>query len=405
MTTMTRIRVGFNAWVLSNPDVRGLVRYTTELLRALSRRNDIEIVLFSPEPLHPPHLEGVRARSIVFAADRETRWVDLALPRKLREWDIDVFHAPADRGLPLPKPCPFVVTVHESYERTYWRELFPTAKSRLWYWKYELSNYYGADAVLTVSETTCRKLVDLKVAQESQCYRVYLAPALEFQPESGPDDAGVIAKYDLRSPYVLYVGGYDARKNVDALVQAFEAAHLQDRQVAIVAKKQWEYSSLLERWRQLSCFPNLRFIETLPNELPALYRQADYLVNPSLWESFSLPLVEAMACGAPVLCSSRTALPEIAGEAAEYFDPENQDDLVRWLQLFDADSELKARLRRKGLKRAREFSWDETAEQTVAVYRAVLDRQSGQEQQHESQRAPQQDRSHDITAVTPEWYR
>jgi glycosyltransferase involved in cell wall biosynthesis len=403
--TTTRIRVGFNAWVLSNPDVRGLVRYTTELLRALSRRNDIEIVLFSPEPLHPPHLEGVRARSVVVATDRETLWVDLALPRKLREWDIDIFHAPADRGLPLPKPCPFVVTIHESYERTYWRELFPTAKSRLWYWKYELSNRYGADAVLTVSETTRRKLVDLKIARESQCHRVYLASAPEFQAASDPSDTDIIRKYDLRPPYVLYVGGYDARKNVGALVRAFDVVKFQDRQLAIVAKKQWEYRSLLERWRQLTCFPNLRFIEPSSSELPALYRQADCLVNPSLWESFSLPLVEAMACGAPVLCSNRTALPEIAGDAAEYFDPENRGEFVRRLQIFAADSKLKARLRQKGFKRAREFSWDETAEQTVAVYRAVLGRQSGQEQRHESQCAPQQDRSHDITAVTPEWYR
>ncbi len=402
---MTRIRVGFNAWILANSDVRGLVRYTTELLRALSRRNDIEIVLFSPEPLHPPHLEGVRARSVVFAADRETLWVDLALPRKLREWDIDIFHAPADRGLPLPKPCPFVVTVHESYERTYWRELFPTAKSRLWYWKYELANYYGADAVLTVSETTRRKLVDLKVARELQCHRVYLASAPEFQAASDPGDADILRKYDLRLPYVLYVGGYDARKNVDALVQAFDAVNCQDRQLAIVAKKQWEHPSLLDRWKQLSCFPTLRFIETSPNELPALYRQADYLVNPSLWESFSLPLVEAMACGAPVLCSNRTALPEIAGDAAEYFDPDNRGELVRWLQRFATDGELKARLRQKGFNRAREFSWDATAEQTVAVYRAVLGRKSGQEQRHESQRAPQLDRSPDITAVTAEWYR
>jgi glycosyltransferase involved in cell wall biosynthesis len=382
MTPLRKIRVGFNAWILSNPDVRGLVRYTTELLRALTRREDVEIVLFSPQELYAPHLEGIRATSVVFPALRETLWVDWALPGKLRERDIEVFHAPADRGIPWLKPCPLVVTVHESYERTYWRKSFPKLKSRLWYWKYELSNYWRADAILTVSDTTRRKLIELNVTRAQQCHRVYLAPAREFRPERDPGDADIMSKYGLCLPYILFVGGYDARKNVGALVQAFDSAHLPNHRLAIVARKQWEYPALLERWKQLSSFPKMCLLELEPNEIPALYRQADFLVNPSLWESFSFPLTEAMACGAPLLCSNRNALPEIAGDAAQYFDPENPDELVRWLQRFASDSELKARLRDKGFERVKAFSWDTTAEQTVAIYRGVLGKQSQQELRH-----------------------
>jgi glycosyltransferase involved in cell wall biosynthesis len=382
MTALRKIRVGFNASILSNPDVRGLVRYTTELLRALSRREDVEIVLFSPEELYAPHLEGIRASSVVFPALRETLWVDLALPRKLREWDIEVFHAPADRGIPLLKPCPLVVTVHESYERTNWRDLYPKLKSRLWYWKYEMSNYCRADAILTVSDTTRRKLIELNVTREQQCRRIYLAPGREFRPERDTGDAEVISKYSLCSPYVLYVGGYDTRKNVGALVQAFDSAHLPNYRLVIAARKQWEYPVLLERWKQLSCFPKLDLLEVLQREIPALYRQAGFFVNPSLWESFSFQLTEAMACGTPLLCSNRTAMPEIACGAAQYFDPENRDELVCWLQRFAADSQLKARLRHQGFERVRAFSWDATAEQTVAIYRAVLGKQALQELRH-----------------------
>jgi len=371
-----KLRVGFNAEILYNPDVRGLVRYTTELLRALSCRDDIEIFLFSRRELNPKHLEGIRATSIVFDSLRETIWVDLALPRKLRELKIDVFHAPAERGLPLLKPCPFVVTVHESYERTYWREVYPALKYRLWYWKYEMSNYCRADAIITVSETTRRKLIELNVTRERQCRRVYLAPAREFHSEPEPGDSEIIRKCGLSKPYILYVGGYDKRKNVNALVEAFDSAKLPYHRLAIIARKEWDYPILLERWKLLSCFPKLFLLELKPNEIPALYRNADFFVNPSSWESFSFQLTEAMASGTPLLCSNSTAMPEIAGDAAQYFDPFNREELVSGLRRFAADDQLKTQLREKGFERVKAFSWEATAENTVAVYRDVIGKTS-----------------------------
>ncbi|MGA8428594.1 MAG: glycosyltransferase family 1 protein [Candidatus Sulfotelmatobacter sp.] len=371
-----KIRIAYNAEILSNPDVRGLVRYTTELLRALSRRDDVEIVLFSRAELNPQHLRGINAESVVFSALRETLWVDVAVPRKLRDLHIDLFHAPAERGLPLLKPCPFVVTVHESYERTYWRDLYPNLERRLWYWKFELANYYRADALITVSDTTRHKLIELNVTREKQCRRVYLAPAKEFCAEAGAGDPEIISANGLDAPYVLYVGGYDTRKNVDFLVQAFDRASLPDHRLVIVARKEWEYSTSLERWKQLSCFPRLKLLELKPEQIPAVYRHADFFVNPSSWESFSFQLTEAMACGTPLLCSNSTAMPEIAQDAAQYFDPKNRDELVAGLRRFAADTQLKAQLRAKGFERVKAFSWTTTAAETMAIYRELLARKS-----------------------------
>jgi glycosyltransferase involved in cell wall biosynthesis len=126
----------------------------------------------------------------------------------------------------------------------------------------------------------------------------------------------------------------------------------------------------------LSCFPRMRLVETLPEEIPSLYRQADFFVNPSIWESFSFQVTEAMACGTPLLCSNRTAMPEIAGDAAQYFDPENREELIFWLRRFATDSSLKAQLREKAFERAKNFSWDTTAEQTVAIYRSLIDKKN-----------------------------
>src|SRR4029077_6803204 len=133
---------------------------------------------------------------------RESVWQDKLLPASLRKERIDLFHAPADRGLPFPKPCPFVVTVHDSYERAHWRELFPTLKQRAWYWKNEAANRFRADAGLTVSDTARRNLIALGVAPAQRLSRIHLAASEEFRPEPAPDDAGVVARRGVREPYV-----------------------------------------------------------------------------------------------------------------------------------------------------------------------------------------------------------
>jgi glycosyltransferase involved in cell wall biosynthesis len=380
------IRVGFNGSILANPEIRGLTRYTTQLLRALSRRDDVAIFLFSPTEMHASHLEGVRATQVVFDAPRETLWMDWALPRKIRELGIDVFHAPAERGIPLLKPCPLVLTIHNSYERAHWREVYPRLKQKLWYWKFEAVNYARADVIITVSDTTRKELIQWKVARERQLRRVYIAPAPEFHPNSaalGSElDAEVIRKYEIQCPYILYVGGYNVWKNTDALVQAFDIAQLPNHSLVIAARKRWDYEALRERWSALRSFSKMRLIEALPEELPSLYRRADFFVNPSLWESFSFQVTEAMASGTPLLCSNRTAMPEIAGEAAQYFDPGNRDELVFWLQRFTTDLALKSQLRDKGFERIKAFSWDATAEQTVAIYRSLVKEESKRTERH-----------------------
>jgi len=368
------LRIGFNGSVLTNPEIRGLTRYTTQLLRALSQRDDVAIFLFSPLELHPAHLEGVRATTVVFDAPRETLWVDWALPRKVRELDMDVFHAPAERGIPLLKPCPLVLTVHNSYERTHWREVYPGLKEKLWYWKFEAVNYTRADVIITVSDVARNELIQWKIAREGQARRVYPAPAPEFHPSPSPLDAEVAGKYQIDAPYILYVGGYNVWKNTDALVQAFDTAHLPDHSLVIAARKQWDYEMLRQQWSSLRCFPKMRLVAVLPEELPSLYRRADFFVNPSVWESFSFQVTEAMASGTPLLCSNRRAMPEIAADAALFFDPDDRAGLVRLLRRFAVDTDLKNQLRSRGLERVKAFSWRETAEQTVAIYRSLIGR-------------------------------
>lgn len=369
------IRVGFNVCHLADPKVRGLTRYTLCLLRALTQMPSLELVLFCKEPPCREHLEQIRAEVVTFDAAREFLWNNHVLPRMIRLKRISIFHAPADRGLPLTRPCPLVVTVHGSYERTHWQQLFPSFKSKLWYWSQELANS-RADAVLTVSDTTRDSLVKLGIAPLRKIRRVYLAPAPEFTHYPCTADASVLQQHSIASPYLLYVGGYNRWKNVETLVTAFDNTNLRDHQLVVVAEKKWEYKNLLQNWKSLACFPRLRLIEASNEDIPALYRQADFFVNPSLWESFSLQLVEAMGCGTPILASNRTAIPEICNGAALLFDPEDTAELAKLMERVAHNSELKKQLQDRGFRRVASFSWKNTALQTLAIYRQLHARRS-----------------------------
>jgi glycosyltransferase involved in cell wall biosynthesis len=292
----------------------------------------------------------------------------------IRREEVSVFHAPADRGLPLRMPCPLVVTIHNSFERANWRTLFPTIKGRLWYWKNEFVNYWVSDAVLTVSETTRRELIKLKIAPKHKIDPIYLAPSPEFCNKVCVLDEIVMRKYQLLGRYILYVGGYNPHKNVDTLVKAFNQADLPEHLLVIVAHHQWEYFTLVEKWKLLPCFNRLRLIEVSNDEIPALYRNADFFVNPSLWESFSFQLVEAMACGTPILASNRKAIPEILGNAGILFDPEDINGLSRLIGKLARDRTLKDDLRKKGLERVKFFSWEKTAQETLNIYLKILGR-------------------------------
>jgi glycosyltransferase involved in cell wall biosynthesis len=367
---LTPLRVGVNARCLEESDTRGLSRYASCLLRALSARDDVDLVLFSMAPPAPVHLHGVRADSIVFGG-RETAWQERELPARLRQERIDVFHAPADRGLPWRRVCPQVITVHDSYERAHWRELFASWKQRAWYWKHELTNRLRADAVLTVSDTTARDLVARGVAPAARLTRTYLAAADEFRAEPLPGDADVVARHGVREPYFLYVGGYDTRKNVDTLLRAFDRLD-GDQQLVIVARQLGAFQDLAASWRALRRHERLRCIEVAAADLPAFYRRAQLFVNPSLWESFSFQTLEAMACGTPVLASNRTAIPEIAGDAAMLVDATDVAALASAIATLAADAPQRAAWRERGLRRAAAFSWQATADQTVQVYRRIL---------------------------------
>lgn len=365
------LRVGIDGRILALPQVRGLTRYTVNLLRAMSTRSDVSLHLICREPPHPAHLEGIRAEVTYAPASREFRWASVTLPRAIREAEVDVFHAPADRGLPARMAVPSVVTVHGSYERSAWRACHPTAKGRAWYWANEAVNWLAADRLVTVSQTTAEQLLALRVARPGRVRVVPSAAAPEFTPTPEPEDAQVLTRHGITDPYLLFVGGYDSNKNVEVVVEAFLSLRRGPLLLVVVADHQYRHDRMSREWSRREGSEHLLLLEVSPCDLPAIYRSAVAAVVASHSESFSFPAVEALASGTPLIASTGTAVAEVAGDAPRYFDPHSARDLARAIaQLLDDDT-LRREMVERGLDRVKGLSWDRTAAGTIAVYREI----------------------------------
>lgn len=368
---MARLVLGVDARVLASPRQRGLVRYARCLLGELGQRDDVALHLFSPEPPTPAHAAGLVATWHVLPARSERDWALRVLPRALQVAGVAVFHAPADRGLPLRRVCPQLVTVHGWYERQEWRRCFRGAKARAWYWVNELAHRFTADAILTVSREAKRRLAALGVAPASRIRVVPLAAGREFTAAPALADAAVLAGHGITGRYILWVGGYDVNKNVECVIAAFDRLGRRDISLVLAGEKHWRYEELREWWSTLAAGERIHAVEPEPAALPALYRGCAATVVASRAESFGFPLAEAMACGVPVVCSAAPALDETGGDAPVWFSPDAPEELAERLAAVLDDPILRAEMVTRGLARSAAFDWQTAAAETMRVYREV----------------------------------
>jgi glycosyltransferase involved in cell wall biosynthesis len=232
-----------------------------------------------------------------------------------------------------------------------------------------------AAAVITVSDFTKRDLLTVcpKLKEENVTV-IYEAPSTIFRKIDNANVlAGIRAKRSLHKPFVLYVGSLKRHKNLPMLIRAMERVRTEKvipHELVLVGRHDPKNTELVDL---LARHAFVRYLGELPDdELVGLYNLSDLFVLPSLREGFGLPLVEAMACGAPVIASDCSSIPEILGGAGILFDPERVDALAEVLYNVLTDNELRKKMSQSGFERARQFSWDKTATQTLRVYDRVL---------------------------------
>ena len=241
--------------------------------------------------------------------------------------------------------------------------------------RYVPATLHNVDAVIADSQSGRRDIARYLHWAAEKTFVVPLGVDARFRPMH-PDVARRVAhRYGLERPFILTVGAQQARKNVSQVVAAFAELRRQlpHHTLAIAGPTQWTHRGVDDAVRAQGIGDSVRRLGYVADEdLPALYSAADVFVFPSLYEGFGLPVVEAMACGTPVVCSDTTSLPEVAGSAALLVDPTNAAALAEAVRRVLLDANLRRELRGQGLARAAEFTWERAARLTVEVYRHVL---------------------------------
>jgi glycosyltransferase involved in cell wall biosynthesis len=285
---------------------------------------------------------------------------------------VTLFHATEHLLMPL-RGVPTVLTVHDLIFRH-----LPQHHKRLNYWYLNLAMplyVRRADAIIAVSECTRRDLIAAYSVPPGKVTVVYEAAAPHFAPASADEVVRVRARYGLPERFLLTVGTIEPRKNLSRLLAAFEIVAqrgLVDAWV-VVGRPGWLYDDFFARLEASPVRDRVILPGFVPDEdLPAVNAAAMAAVLPSLYEGFGLPVLEAMACGTPAVCSNASCLPEFGGAAARYFDPKDAEAMAAALVEMLADEALRHEMRRRGLQQAALFSWQRAARETRALYDRLL---------------------------------
>lgn len=360
------------------PRPAGAGVYAIELARALSRRPPSRdgYALFIRGPWLDDELRGRRDWRVEHVrASRAGRvtWEQARLPGRLAALGAGVLHS-THHTLPLrPMRTKRVVTVHDL---TFFR--LPgryTPARRLYMQTMTRASARVADAIIVPSMAVRDDLVRTLGVDSAKVTVIYEAAAGRFARAGDDAIASLRARYLLGAPYVLSVGSLEPGKNRARLLRAYRA--LLDEglpyDLVIAGQPAWKYGEETGLVRDLGLLPRVKYLGYAPDEdLPALYSGATVFAFPSLYEGFGIPVLEAMACGVPVLTSDVSATAEVAGDAALLCDPESVASIRDGLRRLLTDETLRADYAVRGLQRASQFSWARAAAETHALYERVV---------------------------------
>lgn len=283
---------------------------------------------------------------------------------------IDIYHS--SDWIQPPTQAKKVTTIHDlviyKYPDVSNPQIIKTQKRRLEWVKRE------CHAILADSQTTKKDIVNILHIKPGIIEVVYPGISQEFTRQNDEEIIRLKQKYGLLNEYILSVGTIEPRKNIKRVIRAFES-YLSHPLIAALKKPVELVIAGNPGWDN-TLFSDNKYIKTLgyvtPSDLPALYSGASLFIYPSLYEGFGLPVLEAMACGVPVISSSRGSLKEVASDSAILVDPESEEDIAsKMVQIF-IDATLRSELITKGTKQAAFFTWDKAARKILSVYENLL---------------------------------
>jgi glycosyltransferase involved in cell wall biosynthesis len=369
------MRIGIDARPLSDPP-GGITRVVTNIVQKLERIDRENLYfLYSDRNFELPfdNLRWHKRVHTLASFVPSNLWLQTEARRMVKQDNLDIFWAPA-HILPVGLPAKIrkILTVHDLVWKRYpetmeWRN---SIVHRL----FAERSVREADRITADSVSTKRDLKLLLGVRSTKIEVVHLGVSSHFRPHDPAVAAQRIArKFGVSEKYICAVGTVEPRKNLAALVEAIGILKKQGKlthQLVVAGGKGWGKSKASEwiRNRELT-EDDVRFLGFIPEEdLPLLYSGAAMFVFPSIYEGFGLPLLEAMACGAPVASSNRSSLPEVAGDSGLYFDPASVDEIASTIDRALSEPDLRTELAKQGAERARQFTWEACARIILGVF-------------------------------------
>jgi len=370
------MRIGIDATTIYTDRPTGLGIYSINIINELAKLHD-DLVVWTVDDsalqIDPAKIRKVM-RPFRFLGNHLFQlrpfWVEFVLPKLLAMEKVDVLYTTIPNGL-LKSPVPHVVTVHDLIPLTFPED---APRSVKWNFRYRLPGILSnAKKIIAVSRHTKQDVIDYYKISSDKIHIVGEGYDLShFRPDA---DLSCLGKYGLKpKKYVLYVGNSSARKNVLHLIKAFSMVknRVPHRLVLAGAKHPKERKALLEEISRCSLHDHVLLLDYVPYcDLPALYAGADLFAFLSLYEGFGLPVLEAMACGTPVLTSCTSSLPDVVGDAGVLADPLSVKDIACKFESLLLDSEKKEKAAVAGLDRCNLFRWSSAAREIHGILQEV----------------------------------
>lgn len=365
------MRIGIEAERANVAHPTGVERYASELIKNIAKLDqENEYILYfrtQPQEWFTKLPSNFKLRVIYFPK----LWTQIRLTLELLLHPVDLFFMPI-QALPFLHPKNSIITVHDlAYE------IYPKAFTPFMLFYLKLTSRWGvwrAKKIITVSDSTKNDVVRIYNADPNKITTAHLGLDESFKPVPYDRTQPVLDTYGLSyKKYIFFVGTLQPRKNLEKLVDAYlklkNDYHIEEKLV-ISGGKGWSWQPIMDKINSARK-DGVLYIEYAPFEhLKSLYSGATTLVLPALYEGFGLPPLEAMACGTPPSVSNISSLPEVVGDAGVYFDPSSVDSIAEGLMKILGDKQLQEELSKKGLERAKQFTWDKTAQTILNVFQS-----------------------------------
>ena len=364
---MSRMRIGIDARLTyyTRGGIANYIRQIVQHIPPLDPHNDYFI-------LHSwKAKENLGAKRINCFTPAHHRLERFALGVEMIPHRLDLLHSPD--FIPPHGAFKKVITIHDLAFLHY--PQFLILDSRRYYHDQIRDAASRAEAIITVSESARADVINLLNVPTERIRTIYEAPDPKFRPLPKEEVDAVTVRLGIPNRYLLFVGTFEPRKNVGGLIRAY--ATIKDAPSLVIAgNKGWLFEETFKLVHDLKLESNIHFIQDVsPDDIVSIYNAAIALVLPSHYEGFGFPVLEAFACGIPVVISNRASLPELANGSALICDPDDLDSIAYTIQQVMSNSQLRNSLIEKGFKRVKDFSWERCAAETLAVYKKVISEQ------------------------------